>query len=319
MARGVQRFRIVCLIDYSATAIAGAVDQTWVGESQYHRFVLRVACHDGLESSRVYVTVGEGEDQQPALVFYVIGSECMAQLMGQRSIRALHDQTVDPRETVCDYGVSIGSIACRLHIIVVLPPDPGNAAARIQWKLVASHQHRQIHLLLNAQFMHIRQFSGAVGNNAHPLGSHCRCDGAHRLIAKAGFELVEEPVQGIDIAVRPTAEDVASLGGDAPKCLPVGCFTGLRKTVAPDPAIPGIGVDSHMALGRKAAQNFRDTGLPCLQRRSQSGNGPPLSGQAGQVIEDDELGKGQAGSLERPIDPRHQPLLRGFQPCQDLV
>ena len=126
-------------------------------------------------------------------------------------------------------------------------------------------------------------------------------------------------MQRIDIAVPPTAEDVSGLGGEAPKCLSVGRFAGFREMVAPYPAIPGIGVDPHMALGRKAAQNFRDTGLPCLQRRGQSGNGPPLSGQAGQVIEDDELGKGQAGPPEGPIDPRHQPLFRGVQPCQDLV
>jgi len=126
-------------------------------------------------------------------------------------------------------------------------------------------------------------------------------------------------VQGIDIGVFPAAEDISSLGGDASKCLPVGHFAGFREAVAPYPAVAGIGVDPDMALGREAAENFRHAGLPRLERRSQSRNSPPLSGQAGQVIEDDELGKGQVGPLERPIDPRHQPLLRGVEPNQDLV
>jgi hypothetical protein len=37
------------------------------------------------------------------------------------------------------------------------------------------------------------------------------------------------------------------------------------------------------------------------------------------MIEDDELGIGQATALERPIDPRHKPPLCGTEPNQNLA
>ena len=139
------------------------------------------------------------------------------------------------------------------------------------------------------------------------------------LAVEGGFEPVEEPVQGIDIAVFPGGESVLGVGGGPPKCLPMGHFAGLREAVTLYAAVLRVGGDLDVALGGEAAEHFRHTGLTGLKRRGQARDRPCFAGQAGQVIEDDELGEGQIGAFEQPIHARHQELLADPDPGQDLA
>ncbi len=128
-------------------------------------------------------------------------------------------------------------------------------------------------------------------------------------------------MQGIDVGFFPAAEDVIGLGGDSPKCLPVGQFSDLREAVALYPAVLRMGVDVDIALGGEAAEDLRHTGLPGFENRRQTSDRPRFTGQAGQMIEDDELGLGQAGAPEGAIHPCRQALLRHAEQvsiCRDF-
>ena len=84
---------------------------------------------------------------------------------------------------------------------------------------------------------------------------------------------------------------------------PYPLYAGLREAMAFQPAVFRVGFDSDMVFGHQALQNFRHAGLTGLEGRRQFRDRPKIAGQAGQVIEDHELGIGQVGAFECAVDP----------------
>ena len=113
-----------------------------------------VVCHDRFESPRIHVTKSKGEDQLATLVRYVISAEAVTEFMGQRPCRTLRYQTIDHGGAVSDYRVAVWGVTCRFHAVVVLTPDPGNAATDVQWEIVLPHEHHEVRALLHTQRMY---------------------------------------------------------------------------------------------------------------------------------------------------------------------
>jgi hypothetical protein len=82
--------------------------------------------------------------------------------------------------------------------------------------------------------------------------------------------------------------------------------------------VGGVGRHAHIVLGGQAIEYFRYPGLAGLEGRSQIRHRPSIPGQAGQMVEDEELGIGQLAVLEDAIDPRNQSRLSIGPPENDF-